>query len=349
MKRLVLVALALAALVAPTPAGWVERVYSRGAYLVLERTITPLTNRVPFALADVLLAVACVLVLASLVRAARSRPRRPTFGRLALNVAAAVAIAYLAFLALWGLNYRRVPLAAKLDFDRPRVNPAALRAFAERSIEEVNGLYAAAHQEGWPALDEEPRGLSAAFDAAQRALGATRMAVPGLPKRSLLDFYFRRAGVDGMTDPFFLEVIVTRDLLPFERPFTLAHEWGHLAGYADEAEASFVGWLTCMHGGPADRYSAWLLLSARAVADLPRADRRLVAGQLARGPREDLNAVSRRLARVSVPVSDLAWRVYDGFLKTNRVEEGVRSYDEVVALILGTRFRDGWIPVIRIP
>ena len=33
------------------------------------------------------------------------------------------------------------------------------------------------------------------------------------------------------------------DLLPFERPFVLAHEWAHLAGHADEAEASAVaGW-----------------------------------------------------------------------------------------------------------
>jgi hypothetical protein len=34
-------------------------------------------------------------------------------------------------------------------------------------------------------------------------------------------------------------------------------------------------------------------------------------------------------------VQRASWRTYDQFLKANRVDEGVRSYDEVVTLILG--------------
>ena len=48
-----------------------------------------------------------------------------------------------------------------------------------------------------------------------------------------------------MTVPVFLEVILNPDLLPVEKPFVLAHEWAHLAGYADESEANFVAWLAC--------------------------------------------------------------------------------------------------------
>ena len=67
--------------------------------------------------------------------------------------------------------------------------------------------------------------------------------MPGRLKRTLFGPYFRWTGVDGMVDPFGLEVLVNPDLLPWERPFVAAHEWAHLAGFADEAEASFVGWL----------------------------------------------------------------------------------------------------------
>ncbi len=66
----------------------------------------------------------------------------------------------------------------------------------------------------------------------------------------MLTPFFTWAGVTGMMNPFGLETIVHPDLLPFERPFVLAHEWAHLAGHADEAEASAVGWLACMNGGP---------------------------------------------------------------------------------------------------
>jgi hypothetical protein len=42
-----------------------------------------------------------------------------------------------------------------------------------------------------------------------------------------------------------------------------------------------------------------------------------------------------------------SWKIYDQYLKANRVEAGVRSYGEVVNLILRARFEDGWTPVRR--
>ena len=110
--------------------------------------------------------------------------------------------------------------------------------------------------------------MRSAFDTAQRYLGATRLAVPGKPKGTLLNFYFRRAVVDGMTDPFFLETLVVSDLLPLERPFVTAHEWAHLAGYNDEGEANFVGWLTCMRADEPGQYSAWMFLFNEAAGQI---------------------------------------------------------------------------------
>ena len=44
-----------------------------------------------------------------------------------------------------------------------------------------------------------------------------------------------------------------------------------------------------------------------------------------------------------------AWRVYDSYLKANRVESGVRDYGEVVRLLAGTRFDERWRPVLKAP
>jgi hypothetical protein len=38
-------------------------------------------------------------------------------------------------------------------------------------------------------------------------------------------------------------------------------------------------------------------------------------------------------------VSAAGWRVYDQYLKVNRVDEGTASYAEVVRLVLGTNLR----------
>ena len=67
---------------------------------------------------------------------------------------------------------------------------------------------------------------------------------------------------------------------------------------------------------------------------LARIDRALAAG-----PRADLAAISARLAAGQPAIQRASWGAYDQFLKANRVAEGVRSYDEVVTLVLGTRLK----------
>jgi hypothetical protein len=97
--------------------------------------------------------------------------------------------------------------------------------------------------------------LVEAFNRAVRDAVTDHRVVAGRPKRSLLDWYFRRAAISGMTDPFFLETLVASDVLPFERPMVVAHEWSHLAGVNDEGEANFVAWIACVRSTPSHRYA----------------------------------------------------------------------------------------------
>ena len=158
--------------------------------------------------------------------------------------------------------------------------------------------------------------------------------MPGVPKWSVLQPYFRWAGIDGVTNPFVPEVVVNHDLLPMEWPFTVAHEWGHLAGLAHEAEASYAGWLTvrpaptrrgtarrCGRSGTSSRRArassssccraAWATVHAPICAPLPM----------------------RTSQRVRV-VQRVSWATYDRYLKSNRVSEGLASYDAAIVLIL---------------
>jgi len=117
----------------------------------------------------------------------------------------------------------------------------------------------------------------------------------------------------------------------------VAHEWSHLAGFADEGEANFAGWLTCVRGAASAQYSGWLFLFGELVNAVPRHDRPVLIARLDRGPRDDLRAIAARLARdVKPQVSEAGWRVYDHYLKANRVEAGTESYAQVVRLVLGT-------------
>ena len=62
------------------------------------------------------------------------------------------------------------------------------------------------------------------------------------------------------------------------------------------------------------------------------------------GPRIDLMAIQYRYARTSRVLRAAARRGYDTYLKANRVEKGVDSYDAVVQLILGAVLDDQGFP-----
>ena len=330
--------MALVALVVPVPAGAIERLYSGLAYPPLQRLMTSVSNLAPFAVFDLLIIGFPVLWLGLVVRdAMRAERRLPVVRRWLVRTVAAGALLYLFFLASWGLNYRRLPLARKLRYDASRVTVDAARDAAVLSVARLNALYAGAHaSDGVAQPDIDPR-LASAFADATRRLGAAGTTVPGRPKRTILNLYFRPAAVAGMTDPYFLETLIESDLLPVERPFVIAHEWSHLAGFADEGEANFAGFLTCTRADALSQYSGWLFLLGEMVNAVPRADRDGLIARLDSGPRADLRAIAARLARdVKPQVSAAGWRVYDRYLKANRVEAGAASYAQVVRLVLGT-------------
>jgi hypothetical protein len=335
-----IVVAAVAAAILPWPEAGIERWYSNGVYALIQRPMTWLSNRAPFALADVVLVAAPIawvlLAIVDVRRAGRRRISR-ALGRIALRTLVSASVIYLAFLALWGLNYRRVPLETRLRFNAGALTASAARATTLVAVSRVNALHAGAHAAGWPPADQIEPPLAAALAAVARDLGGSGNTVPARPKHTLLNLYFRPAAVDGMTDPFFLETLIASDLLPFERPFVVAHEWSHLAGYGDEGEANFMGWLVCTRADVPAQYSGWLFLYGQLARDLPRADREEVISRLAAGPRADLRAVAARLARdVRPQISAAGWKVYDTYLKANHVEAGAESYEQVVRLVLGT-------------
>jgi hypothetical protein len=346
-----LLTLAVAGALAPLSPSLVERWFSTSIYPAIQQIITPMSNSVPIALFDLLCIAATILVVAVLIRAVRAATRSRSawpvaraVGYLALGAAAV----YLWFLLFWGLNYRRVPMTTRINVDSGGPAATAVMQLGRDAVSELNGLYREAHAVGWREQPMDDLALTRGFNEIQRALSDAPLAVPGRLKQTLFGPYFRWTSVDGMVNPFGLEVLANPDLLPFERPFVAAHEWAHLAGYADEAEASFVGWLACLRGGPAARYSAWLLMYWQVSAELNEAERASLAAALAPGPRADIDAIIARLRRGEWPLlRNAGWQVYDQYLKANRVEEGVRSYGLVVTLILGAQFEDGWLPVRR--
>ena len=337
--RVAIVAFAVVMAAIPLPRAFVETVYSRSAYPIVRQLVTGLSSLTSLVLFDLLLIGVSVALLGwwtlRLIRSPRGGRLRALASLVGQTVVFAAA-SYLMFLGIWGLNYRRESLGEQLGYAESRVIEPVVETLTAAAIENLNELYSSTQGGSWPQLDDLPVRLGPAFERVQQRLGVSPVVSGLVPKRSLLTPYFRRAGIDGMVDPFFLQILVNETVLPFERPFVTAHEWAHVAGFAHEAEASFVAWLTCLEGDEAMRYSAWSFLVPRLLAALPEASQQQLDAALEPGPRSDFAAVRARLSRTIPVVRRNARRLNDRYLKANRVASGVASYGEVLQLAVGT-------------
>jgi hypothetical protein len=333
--------LAWAAVAAPLPAGWLEHGYANGVFAVMNRVFVPVTNLVPFALGDVELLAVLIALVAWWIRAMRRtpRPRRlRVAARLVAHTIGYVALGVVLFELLWGFNYRRTTVAARVDFADSRVTDAAVAAFSERIVGILNADVAAAHAE---TLDQAK--LSAAFEPVVRRLGDDWDVTVTRPKFTILQPYYNAAGIGGQYSPFSFETMLNADFLPFEVPRALAHEWSHAGGFTDEGDANYIGTLTCLRSNdPLIRYSGafWT------YGELPEAQRR----RLRLDPRviADFEASRERFLRHYQPhIFAIQWRFYDRFLRTNGVKAGVASYGFFLKLLVGTPLDAQGLPVVR--
>lgn len=326
-------------------AGWVERSFSNGYYPHWERALHAITREVPFSLGDfVVLAGVLAIVLRSIAQirqAHRTRSLR-SIARLALDLAAVAGFYAAWFYAGWGWAYDRPPLQDRTAYRASRVTPAAIGALRARAIAEVNRLAPLAHarHESDPHLDRTR--LREAWLPVVRRLGDAWTPAVGRPKPTLADPFMNATGTSGFINPFTLESQLASDLLWFERPFSLAHEWSHAAGFNREDEANYIAAVTCLRDpGAVARYSGWLELFLYLPPEKSYAKSTFVPLVW-----RDFAALRARNARrINLSLSRFSWHVYNRYLQSNHVASGIANYDEVTRLFVGIPLDRRGLPV----
>jgi hypothetical protein len=177
------------------------------------------------------------------------------------------------------------------------------------------------------------------MNLALKSLGRLPLETPSQPKSSLVRRRFSAGRRDGHDQPVRPRNHSLSRSASVRRPFVLAHEWAHLSGHGDEAEASAVGWLACMKGGPVLRTAPAYLVMETARAMPPELREKAVA-RLDPGVRADIDAIANRMLAQKPAVQRTTARVYDEYLKANRVQDGTASYGRALTLILSPPFRD---------
>jgi hypothetical protein len=315
--------------VIPIPATWIESLYSLHVFRWIGSVLVPVTSLVPFSLSFLALVSGAALFGylwgRNWRRCYRERQaHRPGMLWGLKRLAILFLFGYLAFLLVWGAGYRRVPLAQRLDLDGDPVSAEELTRCAEELLEALERLI--------PTVDDRDVGrallaISEVLADRVETWDGAAVSVPSrvkiLPAGTLLIF-----GTSGVTSPFLLEAHVDGGLHAVDQVRVAAHELAHAAGYCTEAEADLASYLVGLGTDNAfARYCVTLAVFVDIVRQLEREPRERLLAALPEIAVKDLLEAREARSRYGVRwLSKLQSLLYDSYLKSQGVEEGIRNY-----------------------
>ena len=313
--------------------------------LPLELALGRLCSVTSVSVAEVLILsgiFAAVFYLAWQVRCLVSRPQKGRRAvRLALTVLCVGLSVYAGFCLLWGVFYGADSFQDKSGLKVRGGTVAELTALTECFAREVsaagdqvqrdeNGCFAVPRSEIFAEAMSAYDGVVQVFDCLKKPAVMPKAFVSsrGMSYLDFSGFYF----------PFTGEANLNDESPAAYLPANICHEMAHQQGIATEQECNFVAIMAATSADSAAyRYAGYLMGYVHLANALYRVDQaawQTIRDSLPDTVRADLRQNSAYWARFDGLVNTAATKVYDGFLKSNGLTDGVQNYGTVVDLLL---------------
>ena len=252
---------------------------------------------------------------------------------------------YFLFMAMWGLNYYRAPVAAITQIPAVTISVEKLKQLCVKLIAETNASRANIKGTPHAFITLPPNQRQPLLQKATVGYAAVAKKYPQLAykpfavKSVYVPQIMSSFRVGGIYFPFTGEANVNMDQPAFILPATICHEMAHQIGFASEDEANYIAFLTCRaNPDPVFQYSGNLTAMRYALNRLHGLDS-LAFQQL----EKKLNPLVKRDLEINRqywesfpnPFLDLTSGFYDLFLKANGQQSGIQSYSQMVELLLG--------------
>lgn len=311
--------------------GVTETVYSRGIYPIIATVFSWASYIFPFSLDDIFYALLVVSLIILILLVVFRKVSLSNAGKVLLNAIAAI---YILFYVLWGFNYFRNDIYARLGLKHRQPETKEFVAQLRKLVDNTN--------KSWCTFDNwEPEKVDARIEESYKnmapALGIKYPMGKRKAKSITVSSFFAQAGISGYYGPFFTEVHVNSRILPIEYPFILAHEKAHQFGITNEAEANFYAWLVCTKSKSKQlQYSANLHVLQYFLYQGYKLDGYdAIIAKLDKRVKKDLQKIREHwMSLRNEKIDKAASKVNDFYLKTNKIKEGVKEYSGVVKFVM---------------
>ena len=325
-------------------AALMERV-SAAVVRPVHRFLAQATGRLPFSLAEALIALTVlsvtVYIVFCLCRIIKGEGRGESLYRLIVTPLSALTAGYALFCLLWGCFFYGDDFTARAKLDDSPVTTEELAAVTEYFASLANDYSSKVARDdyGFCATDR-----AAVLESSARIFDAVEALYPCLegPDVKVKPIFFSSLmsylDFTGFFFPITGEANVNMDFPPSLFASTVAHEISHQRGVAKEQEANFVSVLACLESGEADYiYSAALLAYTHLGNALYTADYTAwqeIYRSLNNDVLRDFAANRAYWQRFETAVQTVSNTVYEGFLHSYDQHLGLKSYGACVDLLV---------------
>lgn len=321
----------------------VEGLYSSGFYPFISRPLRFLFGWIPFSVGDILYFIGGAWLFWKLLKGIiflfSKHITAKYFLQKTLSLIAGILIIYIIFNILWGVNYNRKGIMYQTGLARGIYDTSDLVTIQNLLVEKVNESKNALGNSniGYPSKDEMFARAFNCYKDAEKTFPFLHYRTRSV-KFSFYGWLGNYLGFTGYYNPFTGEAQVNTEVPLFLQPFITAHEMAHQLGYAKENEANFVGYLAAVNSDDTlFRYSAYFdlfLYANREVYffDTLAANNALL--QLTPEVISDLKELRQfDLAHQSPFEPAVSW-AYSNYLKMNEQPHGIRSYYDVIGMLV---------------
>lgn len=308
--------------------------YARTVYPSLSAALSSFSSPFPFPLMEVFV-VSLILWLVCYPIWKRRKGMR-WLGILIREIEV-LAWVYVWFYLGWGLNYFRYNIYTRLQTPPVAYKEQHFKNFLKEYTDRLNTTYQTDTEIDSERMKEYVHTFYANLPS---AYGLAQPKKWQEPKNFIFTSLYNKVGVLGSMGPFFAEAQLNADLPEVQYPFTYAHEFSHLLGVSNEAEANYWAYRACTESDlPTLQYCGYFGLFPYVLSNasylLPKEDFQAWIQTVRPEVIEQYKEKNRYWQeRYSPFIGQIQDFTYNLFLKGNQIPSGKKNYAEVIGLLL---------------
>ena len=315
---------------------WIETYYSERFYTFIYKSHKFFFENLTFSFGDVLYGLSLLTIILSVIQSIKKRKK--FFKSFLKNGLAIISFISLVFYLSWGLNYYRLPLHKTLNYSSI-YNENQLTNTFQKLIEISNSLHQNLSEADSLAL-QIPYSKQKLLEMIEKNFffKPKEFNIKPYLKSSIWSTLLSYMGYAGYLNPFTLESQINDRIPKLSYITTASHEMAHQFGIASESEANFIAFYTSInHPDPFIQFAGSSLALRYFYSELYKANPILATKNIAKlspGILKNFKQLSVFWKKFQNPFEPYLKKSYDSYLKANGQTNGIKSYNDMVGLVI---------------